>query len=131
MRVVFDTNIIISAIIFPGGKAEEALLRITESRDELLISKSIIIETLRVLASKYSKDREELARVALFLSDIAILTNPDHKTNIFDDEPDNRILECAFTGLAECIVTGDKAMLQLKEYSGIPILGLTDYLSSC
>ena len=46
------------------------------------------------------------------------------------DEPDNRILECAISGKADLIVTGDKEMLGLKEYLGIKIERLRDYLES-
>ena len=44
------------------------------------------------------------------------------------DEPDNRILEYAIDGGADCVVTGDKKMLQLETWRGIQIMSLTDYL---
>lgn len=42
MKVVFDTNVLVSALVFPGGRGEEALLRIVHERDELVVSKSIL-----------------------------------------------------------------------------------------
>ena len=54
MRVVFDTNIFISALLFPGGRAEEALLRVIEGKDQLLVSRSLIHELVGVLAKKFS-----------------------------------------------------------------------------
>lgn len=71
MKVVFDTNILVSAVVFPGGRAETALLRIIEERDQLIISKPILDELLAVLARKFSRDAEELARVAILLSELA------------------------------------------------------------
>ncbi len=47
-----------------------------------------------------------------------------------EDEADNRIIECAFGGTADVIVTGDKEMLTLKEYRGTTIISLREYLSS-
>jgi len=44
MRVVFDTNIYISALVFPGGLAEKAIYRVLEGKDELFISKAILDE---------------------------------------------------------------------------------------
>jgi predicted nucleic acid-binding protein len=47
---------------------------------------------------------------------------------ILKDEPDNRILECALSGEADIIVTGDKEMLKLKECEGTRIISLKEYL---
>jgi uncharacterized protein len=82
-----------------------------------------------VLSRKFGKDKEELARVAVFLSDIAQLVEPKRKIRILPDEPDNRILECAFEGKANIIVTGDHAMLKLDRYEGIQITSLIEYLA--
>jgi putative PIN family toxin of toxin-antitoxin system len=61
VRVVFDSNILISALMFPGKQAEKAISRIIENRDQLFISKAIIDEVLEVLARKFARDPEELA----------------------------------------------------------------------
>jgi putative PIN family toxin of toxin-antitoxin system len=128
VRVVFDTNILVSALVFPGGRAEAALLRVIEERDQLLLSKPILDELLGVLAAKFSRDAEELARVAVSLSEIAVQVKPRRRLRVARDEPDNRVLECAVTGRAEAIVTGDKDLLDLREYGGVRILSLRDYL---
>jgi predicted nucleic acid-binding protein len=49
---------------------------------------------------------------------------------IVKDEPDNRVLECALTGNAEAIVTGDHELLALREFRGVRVLSLRDYLQS-
>ena len=130
MRVVFDTNILISALVFPGGRGEAALRRITEERDELVLSKPILDELLGILARKFSRDAEELAHVAVFISDIATLVRPRRRLAIVKDEPDNRVLECALTGNAEVIVTGDHELLALRHFRGVTLLSLRDYLES-
>ncbi len=71
VRVVFDTNIFVSALILPGSRAEEALARVIEGTDRLILSKPILDELLGVLARKFSRDREELARVAVWLGELA------------------------------------------------------------
>src|SRR5208337_4306148 len=71
VRVVFDTNILVSALIFPGSRAEEAMARVIEGTDRLILSKQILDELLRVLARKFSYDREQLARVAVWLDELA------------------------------------------------------------
>ena len=67
-----------------------------------------------MLANKFSQDREELARVAVYLGDVAEMLHPQVQRQVFEDDPDNRVLECAATGMADFVATtGDKAILQL------------------
>ncbi len=127
--MLFDTNVLISSLLFPGGRGEAALFRIIEGQDTLLVSKPLLHELLTVLAYKFSHDREELARVAVFLGDIAEMIYPQIQLQVLEDEPNNRILECAIAGKADAIVTGDKAMLHLGDYQGIRMLSLRDYLN--
>jgi uncharacterized protein len=129
MRIVFDTNILVSALIFPGKQAHFALNRIIDGEDELLLSKPILDELLGVLARKFSRDGEELSRLALWLADLATWVNPTTRIRELDDEPDNRILECAVTGEAARVITGDKELLKLGSFRGIKIVTLRDYLS--
>ena len=129
MKVVFDTNILVSALVFPGGRGEAALRRIVEERDQLVISKPILDELLGILAGKFARDAEEVAHVAVFLSGLGILVKPRRRLRVVRDDPDNRVLECAVTGRARSLVTGDKALLALGEYRGIRIISLREYLS--
>ena len=128
MRVVFDSNILIAALLFQGGRAEAAVANILDGVDNLVISRPIIQEVLSVLASKFSRDKEELSRVAVVLGEMGQIVEPSRRLAVLRDEPDNRILECAVEGNAEAIVTGDKAMLAIGEYEGIRLVTLADYL---
>ncbi len=128
MKVVFDTNILVSALVFPGGRAEAALLRIIDEHDRLLLSKSILDELLGVLARKFSRDAEELARTAVLLSELALTVRPRQRLHIVKDDPDNRVLECALAGRADAIVTGDNALLELGEFRGVRVISLREYL---
>jgi predicted nucleic acid-binding protein len=53
---------------------------------------------------------------------------PVKRIHILEDGPDNRVLECALHGKADAIVTGDKEVLKLKEFGGIRIMSLKEYL---
>ena len=130
MKVVFDTNIFVSALTLPGGQADKAILGAPEGRFELAISKPIIHEVLGVLARKFARDAEELARVAVFLSDLAEVVQPRNALHVLRDEPDNRILECALTARAGLIVTGDRAMLELGAYKEARIMKLREFLQT-
>ena len=130
MRIVFDTNILVSALVFPGGQGEAALRRIIEGTDRLVLSRPILDELLEVLGRKFARDAEELAHVAVFLSELAEMVTPKRRLQVVADDPDNRILECAITGRAEAIVTGDKILLSLKRYRDTRMLTLRAYLES-
>jgi len=130
VRVVLDTNVLIAALVFPGGQGDLALRRIIEGRDQLLLSAPILDELLSVLGRKFSRDAEELAHVAVFLSDLAMTVKPRRRLRVLADDPDNRILECALAGRAAAIVTGDKALLALRECRAIPLITLRSYLET-
>ena len=129
MKVVFDSNIFVSSLVIPGGQAEKAILKIIEGHHSLIISKEIINEILEVLARKFSKDRETVSRTAVYLSDLASMVRTTRRIGVLKDEPDNRILECAVAGGVDLIVTGDKEMLRLKQFEGIKIISLKEYLA--
>jgi len=128
MKVVFDSNILVAALLFPGGRSEAAVSRILDGVDDLVISRPIIQEVLSVLATKFSRDKEELSRVAVVLGEMGEIVEPSSRLSVFRDEPDNRTLECAVERKAEAIVTGDKAILAAGEYKGIRLITLADYL---
>jgi putative PIN family toxin of toxin-antitoxin system len=129
MRVVFDANVLVSALVFPDGRADAAVRRIIEGKDDLVLSTDILREVLSVLARKFGRDKEELSRVAVILSEMGEVVEPTTRLKVFRDDPDNRILECAVAGKATAIVTGDKAMLALGEYTGVRLISLSAYLS--
>lgn len=128
MKAVFDTNIFVSALALPGGQAERAIDLVIDGRLILCISKPIVHEVIGVLAQKFSRSSEELSRTAVFLSELAELVTPRKKLTVLKDEPDNRILECAVKSNADIVVTGDRAMLNLKKYGEIRILSLRQFL---
>ena len=88
--MVFDTNVFVSALVFPGGHGEQAVQRIIDGRDQLLVSRAIVGELLEVLARKFARDREELARVAVFVAGIAEVIEPLVSVAALADEEDNR-----------------------------------------
>ncbi|HSB32497.1 MAG TPA: putative toxin-antitoxin system toxin component, PIN family [Candidatus Sulfobium mesophilum] len=128
MRVVFDTNIFVSAFVILGSLAEKAILKIIEGDDTLLLSKGILDELLTVLSTKFSRDREEISRVAVILSEMTEWVKPTLQIGVLKDEPDNRVLECAVAGKADVIVTGDKEMLRLTNYERTKLVSLKAYL---
>ena len=129
MRVVLDSNIYVSALTLPGGSADSVLSAALTGAFVVLLSEPIFGETMGVLGRKFSRDKEELARVALFLSELTEHVAPRGRITVLEDDPDNRILECALEGGANLIVTGDRAMLRLGSYEGVEIVSLRTFLT--
>ncbi len=115
-------------LVFPGGGGEAALRRIIEEQDELVVSKPILDESLGILARKFYRDAEELSRVAVFMSTLATFVSPRRRLRVVKDYPENRVLECALTGRAQAIVTGDHALLALENFRGVRLLSLHEYV---
>jgi putative PIN family toxin of toxin-antitoxin system len=128
VRVVLDTNVIVSALLF-GGYPERVFLAGLRGEIQLLTSHALLEElesVLRVkfrLSLRFVKDTLELFKTVAELvettSQLKVIAEPDD---------DNRVLECAVDGNAEFIVTGDtKHILPLKEYKGIKILRPSEF----
>ena len=129
MRVVFDSNVYVSALTLPGGVAVSALTAVLGGRATLLLSEPMLGEVLGVLGRKFARDKEQLARTALFLTELAEVVQPRSRLRVLADDPDNRVLECAVAGRADLVVTGDRAMLRLGRYEGVEIITLRAFLA--
>ena len=95
---------------------------------ELVTSPALLVELARVLADKLEFDGDHVDAVVLQIARIAHVVRPTSRLTVISDEPDNRVLECAIEGSAELIVSGDRHILNLGEYDGIAIVGVTDAL---
>ena len=128
MRVVFDTNVFISAFAIPGGHAEEAYLHAVRGEFELFTSVSILTETANTLRTKFEWSDEKVQKVLRSISKIATVLKTRPHLHILKDEPDNRIPECALLAKADIIVTGDRHLLALKHHHETSIVKLADLL---
>jgi len=112
MRVVLDTNVLISALAFPGSKPDQVLQRIRQGEVALFISAFILAELERILRDKFRfTTRQTDERVAV-IRRMATLVEPTERIAlVVAKDDDNRILECAVAARADYLVTGDKEHL--------------------
>ena len=129
LKVVLDTNIYISAILF-GGNPERIRKLSKEKELEILISETIIAEIAEVLRKKFNWESWQISQIIDEIRESATLIIPSQTLSITKgDEDDNRILECAVEGKVQYIVSGDKQhLLPLKEYQGVKILSPSEFL---
>lgn len=129
MRVVFDANIYISALAIPGGNAEDAYLEAVRGTFELYTAVAILTETARVLQAKFDWAEVKVREAVQDIGQVATVLRPRPTLHILDDEPDNRILECAIAAQAEFVVSGDRHLLALKHHADITMISLADFLA--
>ena len=129
MRVVFDTNIYISAVAIPGGNADEAYVEVMRGRFELFTSVAILTETARVLQAKFEWTEDKVRQAIHDISQTATVLRPRPTRHLLKDEPDNRILECAVAAQAQWVVTGDRHLLTLKYHGDCEICSLASFLA--
>jgi len=128
MRVVFDTNVFVSAFVVPGSQGERAFLLAQANRFELHTSVPILTEVARVLRRKFGQDEDDIKQALRQISRAAVVSKPTSKLSVVDDEADNRILECALDTAADLVVTGDRHLLKLKRFERAAIVRLADFL---
>lgn len=137
MRVVLDTNVLVSAILSPGGTAAQILQLGKVGRFELVFSSDTIREHLQVL--RYPKIRKLLERrnlsldtVESFLEQLTRISIPvpgKIKIDAIEEDPsDNIFLACAVEGNADYVVSGDHHLKDLGAYQGIEILDPAAFL---
>ena len=128
-KVVLDTNIYISAIVF-SGICEGIIDRAREGYFELLVSPLILLELGRVLQAKFSFSKREALYAISEIRRIAKIIIPKTIINaVKEDDADNRVLECAIEGGADYLVTGDRKHLRvLNSYKGVGILLPSEFI---
>ncbi|MCY3691858.1 MAG: putative toxin-antitoxin system toxin component, PIN family [Chloroflexi bacterium] len=131
MRVVLDTNVIISALNFPGNErmALELALR---GRFEFILSLFILEEVAGVLTRKFGWDEERTAQAIRVIENAAIVIEPPRLEEVIEGgHADNRVLECVVAANADYLVTGDRRhLLPLEEHRGTRIVNAPRFLSA-
>jgi len=122
--IVCDTNVLLSALLFPGGPSDKILRGILSGRLEHATSPDILTEVRRVLEKKFGLEKGKAEEAVQLLVRASRLVYPTERLSVVrEDEPDNRILECAITAKASHLVTGDKKhLLPLRSFQGIEII---------
>ena len=129
MRVILDTNVLISAVLIKNSVSDIAL-RKAQNSCTILCSNSIFNEyTEKLLLPRFNKYASLIKRTNM-LNDIekeALFIESVVKISECRDPKDNKFLELAVAGNADCIVTGDKDLLVLNPYRGTKIISPANF----
>lgn len=134
MRVVVDTNILVSAMIKPRGNIGLILKYLRAGKYTLLYSEPMLTETVDVLnrpriRDKYGFEPGDIETFVALLILRGKVVVPKRRIMVCRDPKDNMILEAAVDGNADKIVSGDNDLLSLKKFEGIPILKPTRFVA--
>jgi len=130
MKIVIDTNVLISALLF-GGTPGRLIPLWKKGRVNPQASKEMIDEYIKVLAyPKFKLSETEITYLLRgeILPYFDIVVSGSGKVLIKDDPSDDKFIYCAESGNVECIITGDHHLLKLKAHGNIKILTPLQFL---
>lgn len=128
MRAVVDTNVFISGL-FWGGRPRRVMDLAAAGRFQALTSAELLLELEDVLTEDFEVPQE---RVDLVLRDVLsyaqMIVPREEPTVAVRDADDVKVIACAIAGGADCIITGDRDLLSLREVQGISVFTPEEFL---
>jgi putative PIN family toxin of toxin-antitoxin system len=125
MRVVLDTNVLISAVI-STGVPHDIVVAGYEGEFQLIVSEATVTEfreTLQKYPDRFGLTDEEIRTEVETLQYFAEFVDPDEEVNAVEDDPDDdKFLEAAVAGNAQYLVSGDQHLLTLDSFRDIEII---------
>jgi len=111
-----------------GGVSEDLYRAARRGQFVLITSPAILAELAQTLRNTFFAQEADITAYVKQIARTAVIVRPAGRLTILADDADNRVLECAVLGEADLVVSGDRHLLALKEYSGIPIVRPIDCL---
>lgn len=130
VRIVVDTNVVISALVF-GGAPRSVLDLAAAGLCECCFSRPIRDEAKRVLIQKFGWAEVRAEAALTTLSSWFKEIKPTEKLAVIKDDPDDdRIVECAVASGAQFIISGDRHLLLLGNFRSIRIMTVREFLDN-
>ena len=134
MKVVLDTNVIVSRFISPTGVPAQLIDRWSRGGFDIVVSEPVLIEYQQALtydhvSKLHGYTKLEIANWLREVRKASITVVAIESLKVINADPkDDKFLECAVAGGADYIISGDKHLLNLGEYEGNRILSPADFL---
>ncbi|MBI2019466.1 putative toxin-antitoxin system toxin component, PIN family [Candidatus Daviesbacteria bacterium] len=129
VKVVLDTNIFISALVY-GGIPEKVLRMVLTKELQVVISPVLQAELTDIITKKFPLSLSDMYLLKEEMEKSFIIVNPHMDLYVVRDSDDNRVLEAAVEGDCDFIITGDQDLLELKEYRKIKIVTPVQFLEA-
>ena len=131
MRVVVDTNVLVSGVFF-GGMPSRILEAWRDERIDVVVSPDILEEYRRVgehLETQFT-DVSLAPFLALLVMNAEIIEPPDLPEQVSRDSDDDKFIACALAGGCHVIISGDKDLLSISGYRGVKVVAPREFLES-
>jgi len=128
LRVVLDTNVLVSVLIMLG-KPRELLSIVARREATLVLSREILNEFMKVVKRRKFTGyvaEEQIERFVENIERIAEFIEPESHLEVVDDPKDDIVINTAIDGRADLIISGDHHLLSLKEFRGIKIVSVEE-----
>ena len=134
MRAVLDTGVLVSALIRRQGAVGAVLRLLRDGRFVAIYSTDMLVEIIDVLGrdrfrTKYHIRTDDINALVNLIRLRGELVIPDQSVHACRDPKDDKFLEAALVGEADCIVSGDADLLEMRSFKGIPILRPAEFLA--
>jgi len=127
VKVLLDTNVLISALIF-GGKPEQTYNLVLDNQITAITSTILLAELTETLLKKFNFESIRITQLERIIKKHFKIVYSSETFHIQKDEPDNRVLEASVEGECDYIVTGDKELLTLATFKKIKIVTANQFL---
>lgn len=135
MRLTLDTNVLLSATFWQGISSK--IIELIEAKKHILILSNEIIDEYidilkrdEILSKIINNELERKLTIQKLLSISEIITLGEHIDAVKEDPEDNKVIETAYYGKSDLIITQDKHLLNLKEYNGIKIINPLEFIKN-
>ena len=131
MKVVVDTNVLISGVFF-GGMPSRVLEAWRDGKIDLVVSPGILEEYRRVgnrLEAQFA-DVSLAPFIALLVMNAEIIEPPDLSDQVSRDQDDDKFIACALAGSCQFIISGDRHLLEVSGYQGVKVVTPREFLES-
>lgn len=123
MRLVLDTNVLISATLWDNSVSHKLLIKLIKDNIKIFITIEILEEYKEAVMRDFKYTKEEVELILNTLLGFLKLTTPIRKINLVKEDPDdNKIIACAVSSNSNFILSYDNHLLKLKEFEGIGII---------
>ena len=127
-RVVFDTNVWVSGLLW-RGKPYRCLLLARSGLVKPVYCQAMVDELLRKLQDKFGFSEDRLKEVKADLFRIGESVEISGALEVVSNDPDDdKFIECALLARASLVVSGDRHLLDLQEYEGIHVVSPAEFL---
>ena len=127
MKIVIDTNVVISGTFF-GGFPRKIIEAVVGNKISACANESIIDEYVEIIEEMIDRKNGKLDKNILlpFINKLNVV-KPTAKVKVSRDKDDNKFIECAIDTKAMYIVSGDNNLLDIIEYKGVQIITAKDF----